>query len=1043
MNLRPKIPLLLLWCFAALAAHAQQPVYRHYTIKTGLPQIQVMCLAQDANKMVWVGTKNGVAFFDGEKFTSLHDLNTTTSILKKEPQKIICTNNNTVYSVMAYSPDIVVIKDYKVQPNAIKNYGVLRQYSTIHHPYLRADTLWFTLKKEAENSKNHTQTLAYLYQNTITILPRTTTQAHHVHFCISPYNAPNTALVHNHNTGFYTQNIQTQAQQFIFSYPNIVVDKILPLSKTDFLTYNHTELIYYHNNQVQIIEKTKVRALVLLKNNIIQYLRQTPTQTYQLVQRSLVDNKIIKIQNLSFDTPNCQLIDSENNVYIGTEKGLFMVFDAPFTNFVPANGLPPTTYQVLQGGDKNTYFVPSDYKMGIYQYNGLTTTQILNKNADKKIVENYYGGVVLPDGNLIIPNQYGAAGFDVKTQKFGQVCSTEAIFYAYQNPTNNDLVLCGFQGRGLFIKKNVTTLQQAYAGKWQQYRYADEANILSVTPDKHGNYWVISGKGVGVLLGDSLYKTQYDNKNQKLSGYTITTDHKGNVWTGDKENSNGLIWHDAQKYRVRTRTDIAKSLEYVNDSNYLSNPIHALKYYCNATDTVLLIGIDKGFGVMDLRKWYKNKTLDVHFFDDKNNFEGYGIEQNSIYVTQNNEIYMICPNVVIKFDYEKYTQNQQSGSMYLPKLFIKSVGYLNPDLSANVVYENAYYRPKIDTNFVFEPTQNNLKIDFVGITTTQPLQTEYSYRLNDDGVWSAWTTKTYSVFNNLDARKYTFEVKARTLQGTQTPVQQIFFEIKPFWYHTWWFYLICLLLIGLILYYFYTNIRQKEADKNRINELKFIFITSQIETHFLNNVFQSLEAMIDYLPKEKVKNFTLKISNLLNFILKNNNKPHRKFEKEYEFAQHHFEVLMQLYFDRQAECDFLQTPQNFEAHIAQVQVPVAFLQLYIENAYHHGLQNMPRNYRRIIKVTVRETDTHHHFVVEDNGTWQPNQPAIASKNTTKLGRKLIQEIIDHYNKYNKLPMVQHPLAPSQFATGAKSELSIPKNYTFIKKNKIQCLKRCF
>ena len=49
-------------------ALAQQYPVRMYTLRDGLPQMQVMCNLLDSRGYLWLGTKNGLVKFDGEHF---------------------------------------------------------------------------------------------------------------------------------------------------------------------------------------------------------------------------------------------------------------------------------------------------------------------------------------------------------------------------------------------------------------------------------------------------------------------------------------------------------------------------------------------------------------------------------------------------------------------------------------------------------------------------------------------------------------------------------------------------------------------------------------------------------------------------------------------------------------------------------------------------------------------------------------------------------------------------------------------------------------
>ncbi|MGI9159351.1 MAG: ligand-binding sensor domain-containing protein [Saprospiraceae bacterium] len=58
----------LLCCHLVAMLGAQSPQFLHYGLTDGLPSNQVYCIEQDRNGMIWLGTDNGLARFDGRAF---------------------------------------------------------------------------------------------------------------------------------------------------------------------------------------------------------------------------------------------------------------------------------------------------------------------------------------------------------------------------------------------------------------------------------------------------------------------------------------------------------------------------------------------------------------------------------------------------------------------------------------------------------------------------------------------------------------------------------------------------------------------------------------------------------------------------------------------------------------------------------------------------------------------------------------------------------------------------------------------------------------
>jgi len=73
---------------------------KHYTIREGLAQMQVMALLEDSRGILWVGTKGGLSKYDGQKFKNYRradgDSLTHDVIfdLKEDSQGNICIGNS-------------------------------------------------------------------------------------------------------------------------------------------------------------------------------------------------------------------------------------------------------------------------------------------------------------------------------------------------------------------------------------------------------------------------------------------------------------------------------------------------------------------------------------------------------------------------------------------------------------------------------------------------------------------------------------------------------------------------------------------------------------------------------------------------------------------------------------------------------------------------------------------------------------------------------------------------------------------------------------
>ena len=59
------ITLLLTWIFASVMVNAADFKFQHLNTSCGLPNQQGECMVQDNNGYIWIGTRNGLARYDG------------------------------------------------------------------------------------------------------------------------------------------------------------------------------------------------------------------------------------------------------------------------------------------------------------------------------------------------------------------------------------------------------------------------------------------------------------------------------------------------------------------------------------------------------------------------------------------------------------------------------------------------------------------------------------------------------------------------------------------------------------------------------------------------------------------------------------------------------------------------------------------------------------------------------------------------------------------------------------------------------------------
>ena len=150
-------------------------------------------------------------------------------------------------------------------------------------------------------------------------------------------------------------------------------------------------------------------------------------------------------------------------------------------------------------------------------------------------------------------------------------------------------------------------------------------------------------------------------------------------------------------FKMADSSLVAKRIQMVNDSNYLSNIITAIKYYATPKDTFLLFGHSRGFGMFDLAHWYKTKQIRIQFFDDANGFMGHEVEQNAITVDSKNRIWIATNDLLTLFDFPKYRKND-----VVPNIYIKQLVYFDGKLKPNTLFDNNIYKKQPSQELVLK-----------------------------------------------------------------------------------------------------------------------------------------------------------------------------------------------------------------------------------------------------------------------------------------------------------------------------------------------------
>jgi len=497
--------------------------------------------------------------------------------------------------------------------------------------------------------------------------------------------------------------------------------------------------------------------------------------------------------------------------------------------------------KLLSGIQCNRFFIDQDNRLWAATNNGLYKQSFLRSKfhsiytssyGQKQDVENYVNGFVAFNSEVFVSDaSRGVLLYSERDNSLKQIISIEqdGIVRPWSiHPISQDSLLVATQAGALMMNAK----DKRWRRVWRKGMptLLDSVAITYSFLDSRNQLWMGLGKGQGVFMID---RTSHHWKHfpPSTSGFplrypmAITEDARGNVWMSGTE---GITRWNQTKQKFDTLITKIKNLpdeiigHWISVSSDTEGNLwicpeafvlvkwkmssNEIKIFRTATKEgqFLVRRID---GPWQNRLWFPN-TTGLLSFDIKNErftmlrkTDGLPAE-NSLdgyvyYNQQSKRMYAGFGNVFTWFYPSEIFNAKKSAHTLITE--VRAVG----DSKACDTC----------TSRIFSHRQNFISISFTGINFDNGQLNTYSYRLTDNepAEWiSVGEQKTIN-FANLKPGRYTFEVKTIFSDGSEsdTPAA-LSFTISPAFYQTWWFYLLCVIVISSIAYALY---------RYRINQL--------------------------------------------------------------------------------------------------------------------------------------------------------------------------------------------------------------------------------
>lgn len=955
---------------------------RHFTTRDGLAQMQMMCAFQDSDGFMWFGTKGGVSRWDGTSFKNYTPedglpLGQTVNITEWGTRKLLFYTQK---MVILDDKDRIFIQNL---PGKMIFPGSTQKTIAIDNENIFILGLLDPYKDGVTDPRYN-----FIYNIKTKLFTKITNFNQYVIRTFDNYIVTTTGL-YNWNG----KDIKLKLK-FPFEIANAIFDKKLEKCVLEKLNTNQHELFNIQNGKfVPIYKPLEGLALTCcwLPNGSFLSLG---TNNYTFVP--------IRSVNLSrnFAYPNFSFVDKENNLWIGTENGLYNFFNLNIEEYNFNFSTPDNVWSVTE--DKEGKMWLGSYGNGLYTLDKKGV--IKRKDYSYKLNATYsianelisMGSTTDKKKSVYITTSNGLIRF--LDGKFDKLSDARGCLFAYFDKITNKVMYSGIDTssnkRGLFIGMDSD----------KKFYPFEKGYPICIIRDGNGMIRVGGFRGTGRL------------ENEKIVVDTARHDYEGVVCMGIDNKKR--LWKATEK---GIYVEMLNGQEFRVSQSQLTGAFSSLVVYKNK---YLIVGGTHGFAIVDIEKNTNYENLTVVNIGYEGGFTGLESGQNGICIDSQGYVWLATALNVLKFNPEEIVKNHLQ---YFPKLRINQLSYS----SDNTNWENYFFSDgavKISSDNKF------FRIEYIANSISAPKSLRFKYRLV--GLSDKWSEPVFTKsvnYTNIRFGKYRFEVQC-SLDGIKwSPVVQspeieitVPFYLRPI---AFGFYL--LLVIALSIYFTRKFTKQKQAKqlqemkrKKFENELQLNTLRSKIIPHFTKNVLSAIGhfAMTD---KLKAGHYISVFSKFTALTLANADKNYVSLQEEMEYIEKYLELEKMRFGDK-----FNYKIQIDKNVAMDLLIPTMTLHTYCDNAIRHGLT--ARKGDGVLLIEIKKLVDGVLISITDNGVGRQRAKELGTEGNGQ-GLKLVQTQLDFYNQNNKHRITQTivDLQREKDSTlGTKVELFIPNEYMF-------------
>ncbi len=965
-----KKPFTLLFVLFALVSLAQQYSYRQYTIFDGLPQNQVTDLHIDPEGYLWIGTKGGICRFDGQNFVDFTDQESNNTHIRA-----IFTKSDSLYY---YTSGILYCKrgeSFQEVYHAKEGDPIIEIFTLDNDKGFLVNTIhnifrWNYGEKVLLYSNPDERIWLRMYESDDKFV---VDENRNVFIFRNGLKTPLPELNQTYSFNDY------QSENYFFLKYLTGLDSVFSYN---FNSDTSAFWVTYNKNISNIITlPDKKTAVVLNESDWL-----ITDSAFRICEHDILTDNGIR-----------DVVEYNNNLFLGTEKGFFVRNSAAFLNYTEKDNIPGYVWSILEDQDNNIVLAGFFGDLSILDEGaGLRKLDFNLKGTSDFLDQFFYmDGFVRKNGDWVIPMACGVFyGNEMEQMVFYDPMHYSATFCAWVDE-RRDLLYAGTTN-GVYI-------YQLPEGKILRNIQTDEINVLDIAEDKFGRLWFCTSRKVFLYEHDSLIRFYEQHPELKQAFVSCCRDARGNMWLGNKK---GLHLYNYD--RLQTVWD--GSFTFINTYK----------------DSHIIAGNTFGIVYLDLERFYAGDADFACYFDRFNGFIGREPGQNGTMVSSKGDVWVPTSESVVKFMPDRIYIDTVP-----PKAFVGSMELSDHELQWQPFLNEPI---KMDSVYHLSWDKNNVRLNYHAIKYHCPERLQYRYRLL--GYSESWseTAETEALFTNLNPGQYRFQLMAANEHGYWSKVPAVVnFNIVPAYWQTWWFKSLVIFLAAMsiflgILWYF--RLKQKRAQEQRRVEQQLVSVqlnslNAQLDPHFVFNAISAIGAEVQQNNTERAYDYFVKATRLFRSSLVDKDQITRSLDKELAVVEGYLQ-LQQLRFSERISYT-IEVAGDVDHNMI---IPKMSVQVFVENAVKHGLENKLEG--GFVNVTISNSDGCLLICIVDNGVGLEESRKL-QKESTGLGLKSFKQFFEILNKANssKAEFTLKTLYDKNGQVeGTEAVLKIPLNYQY-------------